>query len=271
MDVLDAELLTRLRDRAADPARRTDDAGITASAVDLGALIGQLGTNPAFAQATQRMPSLVGQFSALMQGFGVVTPMPQGDLARPRPAAPLAAAATEADYARAEAALGRPLPTALRQLYAIADGGFGPDGGLFSLDRCAATYRELTADPAGPQNQAWPASLVPLTDRQPGHSCLDLDSGAVIDWDPEEIDGYGDAAWRRSFKPQAASLAAWIDRWLDAPDAQDALATIRKEAAERTALVTIAHFAAMTAEQRAKHGLPETGWEDELRRRHGAR
>lgn len=78
-------------------------------------------------------------------------------------------------------AIGRTLPHALRQLYSeVGDGRFGPGAGLFELRRIADVYREMTDEPAGPQNQPWPPNLLPLVDAEPGYDCLDIDSGAMV-------------------------------------------------------------------------------------------
>ncbi|MEO5937868.1 MAG: hypothetical protein ABIQ43_02535 [Sphingomonas sp.] len=109
------------------------------------------------------------------------------------------------------------MPADLKHLYGeVADGGFGPGAGLFSIAQAVEAHREMSDEPAGPQGQEWPAGLCPLVDNEPGYSCIDLDSGEMIDWDPEEIEGYSDAAWRRSFKPSGTTFGAWIDRWNNA-------------------------------------------------------
>jgi len=57
--------------------------------------------------------------------------------------------------------------------------------------------------------------LLPLFDENPVLVCLDMDSGAIVAWDPEEIeDEDSDADWERSFKPEEPSLAALMQRWL---------------------------------------------------------
>jgi len=174
---LSAGLIERLRKRANDPERRSDARSILGQSIRFDSLLDRLG--------------------------------PKGEQ-------PLSPPVPEERLAAAEQTLGRPIPAALRQLYgSIADGGFGPGGGLFPLDRMIAEYEEMTGEPAGPQNQPWPANLLPLIDAEPGYDCLDLDSGEVIAWDPEEIEGYSNAAWLRSFKPAAPSLAAWLEEWRD--------------------------------------------------------
>jgi hypothetical protein len=201
--------------------------------------------------------------------------MPVADRAGDRDPEPLPAPASEARIAEAEKEIGRELPAALRRLYAdIADGGFGPGGGLFGLVRAAEEYKGMTREPAGPQNQPWPSNLLPLSDREPGYDCLDLDSGQMIAWDPEEIDGYSDAAWRRSFKYEASDLAAWLEEWLGRPTAGERLQGQRQDDPDRNPMTIhvrnmLEFYSKMTPEERARHQLPGIGWEDEVRRRHG--
>jgi len=267
MSDLPNELIERVRARSADPERRTHNSGLSAHATDIGSLLGQMGLGD---DQMQSMQGMMGQLSEIMKGFGVIAPMPVGDRAAPPPAEPLAPPPGGEDFAETETALGFALPTALKQLYAtIGDGGFGPGDGLFSLAEMVAQYRDMTDEPAGPTGQLWPASLLPLCDQQPGYICLDVESGKVIDWDPEEIEGDSDKYWRRSFKAYAEDLAAMLERWLGEPTAMERMAKTRAKAASESAQVAIDYYAKLSPEERAGHGLPATGWEDELRRRHG--
>jgi hypothetical protein len=268
MSDLPSELIERVRLRAADPERRTHNSGISAHATDIGSLLGQMGLG---GDQLQSMQGMMGQFADIMKGFGVIAPMPVGDRAAAPPAEPLAPPPSDTDLAETEAALGFALPAGLKQLYAtIGDGGFGPGDGLFSLAEMVAQYRDMTDEPAGPMGQLWPANLLPLCDQQPGYICLDVESGKVIDWDPEEIEGDSDKYWRRSFKAYADDLAAMLERWLGEPTAMERMQATRSEAANERAELAIDYYAELSPEERAEHGLPEIGWEDEVRRRHDA-
>jgi hypothetical protein len=87
----------------------------------------------------------------------------------------------ESTVADAERRLGFALPPPLRQLYTVvADGGFGPGSGLMSLHDVVATYHALTESAPGRRGQQWPVHLLPITHTDPGHDCLDLNSGEVI-------------------------------------------------------------------------------------------
>lgn len=261
---LGSELLQRLRERAGDPQRRSDSDSLASHTTDLGSILGQLGSGAGPLQG------MLGQLAGAMKGIGVMAPMAGAEGRRPQPLPP---PATAEQFAIAQQMLGRPVPASLRQLYEIADGGFGPGSGLFPLDRALDEYDRLVAEPAGPQNQPWPANLLPLTDAEPGHDCLNLDTGEITSWDPEEIDGYGNAAWERSFKPAAKSLAEWLQAWLDRPSAGDRVteqqARWKEEGRRMAAQGMVAFYAKKTPEERAAMGLPEVGWEDELLKRNG--
>ncbi|WP_309661919.1 SMI1/KNR4 family protein [Sphingomonas sp.] len=215
-DKLDDTLVARLKARAADPDRRTNASGIGSQAVDLGSLLGQIGGQGAALQG------FMGQFADVMKGFGVVSPMPVGDRATGRDSTPLPPPATAEQLMAAEVALGFAIPGALRQLYLeIGNGGFGPGDGLYSLDELAGQYKDMTDEPFGPQGQAWPANLLAICHDDPGEICVDRDSGAVIFWDPEEIEGASDKYWQRSFKQDAAGIGELFEKWLGAPTAME--------------------------------------------------
>jgi hypothetical protein len=267
-DKLSDDLVARIKARADDPDRRTNASGIHSQAVDLGSLLSQIGGGQAAA-----LQGLMGQFADVMKGFGVVAPMPVGDRASGRDPAPLPPPATAEQVAQAEAALGFELPTGLRQLYLdIANGGFGPGDGLYSLGELAGQYADMTDEPFGPQGQPWPANLLAICHDDPGEICLDRDSGAVIVWDPEEIEGSSDKYWQRSFKAEADSLAKLFDKWLGEPTAMERMRQTSEEMM-RDPMAThvrnlIESFSRMTPEERANQGYPGTDWEDQVRRRY---
>ena len=229
-------LVEQLRSRAADPARHTE-----IRPGGLGAIVGKL--------------SLGGL------GFG------RGG--GPRPASP-------ADVRAAGEALGVTLPPFLVRLYTeVADGGFGPEEGLLPLARVVAETRRLRAGDALPRRRRGPPTLLPLVKVGPGWTCVDAATGAVIDWDPEDLTEWASAArFRESFAERSPSLEAWLGRWV-----------IRKTAAERNkpsaaerqarwlaragspanraiaARKAVAMAAQLSPAERAAMGLPEEGWE----------
>lgn len=240
MAAITPALLARVRERASDPARRTD----------------------ALPASRGRTVS-VGAFSAIGLDLGATiagsTPFPEAD-------APLADRAAEAEVAAAEAALGFALPSHLRRLYLeVADGGFGPGPGLHSLATVVSAYRGLVATPPGRRGQPWPPNLLPITTEAPGHHCVDATGGAVIFWDEEELaDGASDRVWRRSFKPAAPDLATWFEAWVDSPSPYEVQRAAIQDATLDGLRATINYWRARTPEERAAFGLPEVGWEAEL-------
>lgn len=240
MAAITDELLARIRERAADPARRTD-------------------APPA---ARGRTVS-VGPWSVVGLDLGATlagtAPFPDADAA-------LAPLATEADLAAVEGATGVTFPLDLRRLYLeVADGGFGPAPGLHPLRAVRDTYLDLTSTPPGRRGQAWPPALIPITTNNPGHHCVDAPSGAVIFWDEEELaDGPSDRVWRRSFKPEAADLGAWLEAWVGSPSPEEQQRAMMQNAMLSGLRTTLEYWRARTTEERAAFGLPEVGWEDAL-------
>ena len=117
--------------------------------------------------------------------------------------------------AGAESRLGFRLPSLLRRLYVeVADGGFGPGYGLFSLGEHASSGRhaetlvealdKLSADPR------WSAHLLPLCDWGCANwSCLDCgtDNGAIVT-----------VAGEQDFANTGHTLGSWLGAWLDGVD-----------------------------------------------------
>lgn len=221
------DLFQRIADRANDPMRRTYMAGARANAqpMDFGALLGDLQKHGA--SGAQGLAGALGNLQSLMGGMfggkgGPLMMGPGGMMSMgggaPRGPQPLAPPPSEAALAGAEKAIGRPLPDEVQQLYAIGDGGFGPGEGLLPLDELVDRYRNLTDGPYGPKGQDWPKNLLPLFDEDPVLSCIDMDSGQMIAWDPEEIeDEDSDEDWQRSSKVEHSSLAELMAEWLERP------------------------------------------------------
>ena len=270
-------LIERIAARANDSRRRTAGASLVADAqpLDLGALIADFQQHGSPA-AKSMLGGAVGGMQKLMGAFGTgAVVMGPGGLGRlgGEPAQPRAdaAPATEKAVAAAAERLGRPLPPELRQLYSIADGGFGPGGGLFPLEELVRRYTELTTEPFGPAGQEWPANLLPLFDYDPQWLCIDLESGRIVCWDPEELDDEESAEdWARTFIPEADSLGALMERWLAEPTAAERMEQSAREITSHVPQITIDFYAAMTSEQRARHGLEGEDWQDQLQRRFAA-
>jgi hypothetical protein len=137
------------------------------------------------------------------------------------PGEPAPPPAQEHAVAAAEAALGFPLPPALRQFYVeVADGGVGPGDGIYGLAELVAKHREMTDEPVGPQGQPWPAQLIPIQGADWELVAVDRESGRLVFWDLEELDDDDELppdqpTWAASFVPEADSLEAWLTGWAD--------------------------------------------------------
>jgi SMI1 / KNR4 family (SUKH-1) len=178
----------------------------------------------------------------------------------------LASPADDAVVTDAEARLGFQLPEPVRQLYTqIANGGFGPYSGLLPLQDLVTTYRSLREEPPGPRGQEWPEELLPLTSDDSGHCCINRDNGKLIFWDIEELaSGGSDKVWKRSFKAEAPDLSAWLEEWLGRPSPEQTTKDLIQQGMNSAIKQSLEYWRAKTPEERAKYGLPETGWEEKL-------
>ena len=262
-------LLDRLRELAADPERRTDH-------------------RPSVFESSVRSMSLGELFSAGRSVFGdlmkvVATnqaglpPEPQTlgraeqierDMSTPAPA-PQPGRSSIADVRAAEQALGLTFPPFLARVYAeVADGGFGPGGGLVPLERIVSETRDLRSGEQLPRGRAWPATYLPLVHLDPGWTCVDVETGAIIDWDPEDMtERMSEARFRETFSDRSPSVEAWLAKWISKTDA----ARKKPSAEERWARMaaraqtpegqahqlrkTFGYLAQMSAEDRAKFGF----------------
>jgi hypothetical protein len=295
---LSDDLLDRVVERAADPDRRTFTSATAARSepVDLDAMMRRIEGNPFIEDGTKEqlggMARRVGLLSKVLglaglrvadAGPGFVMGFGEGGGRLGRPASPEA-------LAKAEQSLGFAVPSPLRQVYELADGGFGPgDDGLWPVAKVVRTYQKYNAKPQGPNDEPWPARLLPIAEEDPAVYCFDLSKGSVVVHDVQEMDHLGRGQWERSFRQAAPSLADWLEAWLASPTFDEqtaqAMSDIRaKDAARGPSPVTgfpmqmddpaqqaegeIA-FLAHSPSLRADFGLPESGWEDEVRRRHG--
>lgn len=300
MPELDAALVDRLMERAGDPDRRTALAGLARDATpfDAAAVAREALDHPGIAAETKEqigaLSATVGMLSRVMGGFGLSMAGGSGSgtiMLGTGAGGTLGKPAAQAAIDAAEETLGFAVPAPLRQLYRIADGGFGPgDDGLWPLSRVVRAYTKYNASPQGPNDEPWPARYLPVAGSDPGVYCLDLASGAVVCHDVQEMDHLGRGQWERSFRKQSANLASWLGEWLHEPTMAEQMRTIEAqvEAERRRAPVSpvtgwpmqlsdpaaqadaeITFLSHADPSLRADYGLPEVGWENEVRRRHG--
>ncbi len=257
------ELIAALRTRASDPERRVDVRPTVfmgrLGAMDVGQLMqamrgiqGQLGQVVAANQAGRVDPRGHAMADVLAQTMGAPAPM----AALPAPAGAAAVSATEA-------ALGVAFPPFLRRVYTeIADGGFGPGEGLYSLAGMERRTAELRRGDELPRGRHWPASSIPLAGADPAIDCLDAATGRVVTWDPEGLaERSSEDRFQRSFRQAADTVEEWLRSWLMRPTPEELMAEQVRAANVKAAREARASIGAMTPEQRAKMGLPEVGWE----------
>jgi hypothetical protein len=264
------DLVQRVRERAADPATRVEQrsselwSSVTSMGVgdlmsmgrSLAADLGRLVRQGPDDQITARAEAIERSMT---------TP---ADVPLPSPA-------SEEHLSAAERRLGFAIPPLLRRLYAeVANGGFGPGGGILGIAGGWATDRRLTVEDlygemleAVQENRrwVWPTGLLPIVDLSGAYTCVDsTDPHRVVEFDFEELDDEGsDGGWSRAFRDVAPSFDGWLAEWANKRTPAEREAARQAEAvAAMTSVpeVTRAYWAAMTPEQRAAHGLPEKGW-----------
>ncbi|HSM41585.1 MAG TPA: SMI1/KNR4 family protein [Afifellaceae bacterium] len=253
--MLSKDLIERIRARTADPESRFEFPPPVA------------GSGPVFAMGIGAgAPAGAGGFRTVRFTMGGEPP--------PEPE-PLPAPARAEDIAAAESDLGFALPDDLKQLYtAVADGGYGPGGGLASLAEAVARYRAMLADPPGEGGQTWPDHLLPINLSEPGADCYDLKTGEIVYWDEESLadgddDRSGDRIWKRSFRAEARSLADWLEAWLAKPTAAERERQMMREGALNHLRKVLPEIRKMTQEEREEVGLGGDDWETEMCRRMG--
>jgi hypothetical protein len=261
-------LIERLRARAADPDRRVDVrqsqfmAGV--STLDLGGLLGMLGSVAGdltrVVAANQAGTPIDPAIQARAEGFGQA-------MSAPVPA-PLPAPASADAIATVEDALGFALPPFLRRAYTeIADGGFGPGGGLLGAAAAVAAFERMRIGEELPRGRSWPEALLPVVERDPGFYCVDCSTaeGRVVDWDPEELGEHsGEKAFARSFTDEATSVEAWLEQWVGGRTRAEQHAAMMQGAMASSKAQSRAAYAAMTPAQKAQWGLTDEEWAELL-------
>ena len=211
---------------------------------------------------------MLGMLGSLMGGKQMFGMMSGGAFAMgPKQGAAAQPPCSAADLAASERELGFALPGDLRHFYLeVANGGVGPGDGLYRLEELLAKWREMTGEPVGPSGQKWPSTLLPIHGDRWDLTCIDLETGALTYFDPEEID-YG--GWKKAFKPEAESLEAWLDEWVGGRGAHRMVQDEVEEAKSRWADEWIATLETKSEAYRASHGFSGENWRDQVRERLG--
>ncbi|HEX6867274.1 MAG TPA: hypothetical protein VF119_00645, partial [Candidatus Limnocylindrales bacterium] len=145
----------------------------------------------------------------------------------------------------------------------VADGGFGPGSGLLPLADAIAAYHTARIDPPmAPAGATWPVGLVPVLRYDVGMDAVEVGSGRMVAWDPEELtERSGVRGWERTFSEIAPAFEAWLDAWATAKTPAELDAERMHAATIEHARASRAYIAALSPEERAAMGLPEVGWE----------
>lgn len=225
--ILPASLIAELQQRIADPKRRhyRDDAepiGTVSDPGELQRLFEQDGS--ASGTAFVAIRAQMAQWGQLMPPMHVARNS-HGFISassEDRDALPLAAPATDDDLRELERTIGCKLAEDLRQMWTIADGGWGPGlshtsghgPGLLSVKGCMSELADLRRRGAGYTGEIdWPAQFLPLSDGPTSMISYDLESGLIVAFNEYwEDDGLAAA---EAFAPVHGSLGAWLLDWLE--------------------------------------------------------
>lgn len=228
MPALPQPLIDMIKDRIADPARRHlggDDRqmGVSSDPSEIANFL-KLGDGPADDAASKAFEAVQKQMKLWGQQMPTMH-LSVDSHGNPRASSdsttyPLAGPASDADLARLEQRIGRPLPEDLRQMYAIADGGWGP-GQAFTLGfgpglrSASGVINELDdlerRGPGYTGEMSWPSHLLPIGDNM-GTVSYDLESGKIVQFDDYWYDN--DKSIEQAFAVSHPSLADFLQEWL---------------------------------------------------------
>lgn len=229
MPELPLTLIARITARIRDPGTRHDfgpgaPLGVVTDAAELSGMFEA--ATPGSSQPFQLILEQMKQWGQKMPPMHV-SKNADGGLsasAQDESALPLAAPATDAAIARLQAMIGRSLPGDLRQLYAIADGGWGPGTGytngygtgFYSVEVVTSTLEDLRRRGPGYTGEAlWPERLLPIADTT-GPVSYDLNEGAIVAFNDHYYDD--DLSIDEAFSSIYPDLAAWLEAWLAGND-----------------------------------------------------
>jgi hypothetical protein len=229
MASLPADLLARIAERANDPYRRSYMSGAEAHAkptpfneimARFDETLGPDTPNPMRLglEFMEKNGIAIPTMNVIDHGGGRIEASTKPTGPQPLPAPP-----SQEQLAAAEREIGHALPEELRQLYAIADGSFGPGPGtgLFPLAQSVDeyAYQRSICD--------WPHHLLPLAHGQIWLLSIDLDSGQIVSWNESwEDNGLSKGA----FTVEYQSLAAFMEAWLASPTYEEEQAASHAQA-----------------------------------------
>ena len=221
-------LLTAIRERIADPARRHFRApgkrfAAFENAQDVARLMDHspLGNGDMFRSMLGKM----AEWGHPNPTFYVVQG-PNGEISastEDSDAYPLAGPASEADLDALERTIGRHIADDLRQMWGLADGGWGPGysfttghgPGLHSALGALAELEDLRCrGPGYTGEMEWPEHLLPLTAIDVGMTSYDLDSGHIVTFDEHWYD-HEIARIEDAFSIAYLSLGEFLLEWLE--------------------------------------------------------
>jgi hypothetical protein len=212
------ELLGRIAERAADPNRRYMTAAEDQSRVELP--VEEIERR--FDQFDETAGDTFRAMQHKMRDWGFNPEKMSfieredgsvGASAQPPGAKSLDASPSPDDWHELERIVGRPMPTDLKLLYSVADGGFGPGfTGLNPLQSIGSRYEDFRR--RGPDycgTVDYPANLVPIAAEMLDYH-YDLDTGCIIssnqDWDNDPLEP------KEIYNIAFPSLAAMMEDWL---------------------------------------------------------
>lgn len=214
------ETVHAIQARAHDPERRTAATALQARAKPLNLEHEVEQGRAHLPDQSNRLLDLAAPIQSLLQGKGFIGAGPDGLFSvgeTNEENTPVPAPADAQAIERAETRLGFSIPPEVAQLYTIADGGFGPGGGLLSLEDLSGRHCSVTTNPFGPLGQTWAANLVMLFEEDGVPICYDLDTGRIIAWEADRIDDEeSEADWLGSFIVEAEDLETYMLQWLRA-------------------------------------------------------
>ncbi len=227
-NIVPEPLISAIRDRIADPLRRH----FRAPGENLGAFADPQAVARLMDESVFGNGDIFREMAAKMAEWGHEKPIiyvnrgPHGEIGAStdeKDAYPLARPVKAANLEALAQSIGRELPRDLRQMWAIADGGWGPGlsfttghgPGLHSASGARVELEDLRRrGPGYTAEMAWPDNLLPLTDGERGMISYDLDTGHIVAfndyWYDEDI-----AAIEDAFAVTHLTLGEWLAEWLE--------------------------------------------------------